>query len=149
MTAQKPHPAEAPVRWRAWIGEKWRSWSDSGGDPDRRIGRDFLLELLTIYWATQTVTSSMRDYFDNRWHGISLGPDDVVTEPTAIAGFTHEFAPEGRPPREWAERLYHVRRWTPMPRGGHFAAVEEPRLLAQDIAGFFSSLPEGARKGPV
>jgi pimeloyl-ACP methyl ester carboxylesterase len=140
---------DSPAGLAAWIGEKWRSWADSGGDPGRRIGRDFLLELLTIYWATQTVTSSMRDYFDNRWHGISLGLDDIVTVPTAIAGFTHEFAPEGRPPREWAERLYNVRRWTPMPRGGHFAAVEEPRLLAQDIAGFFGSLPEGAGKDPA
>jgi pimeloyl-ACP methyl ester carboxylesterase len=131
---------DSPAGLAAWIAEKWRSWADSGGDLDRRIGRDFLLELLTIYWATQTVTASMRDYFDNRWYGISLGRDDVVSVPTAIAGFSHQFAPEGWPPREWAERLYRIHRWTPMPRGGHFAAVEEPQLLAQDIAEFFGSM---------
>ena len=82
----------------------------------------------------------MRDYFDNRWYGVSLGPDDVVSVPTAIAGFVHQFAFEGEPPREWTERLYGVHRWTPMPRGGHFAAVEEPELLARDIAAFVASL---------
>ena len=82
----------------------------------------------------------MRDYFDNRWYGVSLGPDDVVSVPTAIAGFVDQFAFEGEPPREWAERLYDVHRWTPMPRGGHFAAVEEPELLARDIAAFVASL---------
>jgi pimeloyl-ACP methyl ester carboxylesterase len=68
----------------------------------------------------------------------------AVSVPTAIAGFVHQFVPEGDPPREWAERLYRVHRWTPMPRGGHFAPVEEPRLLASDIAAFFGSLcPSG------
>jgi hypothetical protein len=82
----------------------------------------------------------MRDYFDNRWCGVSLGPDDLVSVPTAIAGFVHQFAPEGAPPREWAERLYRVHRWSPMPRGGQFAPIEEPELLARDIAAFFGSL---------
>jgi pimeloyl-ACP methyl ester carboxylesterase len=68
----------------------------------------------------------------------------AVSVPTAIAGFVHQFVPEGDPPREWAERLYRVHRWTPMPRGGHFAPVEEPRLLASDIAAFLGSLcPSG------
>ena len=58
--------------------------------------------------------------------------------PTAIANFTKQLVFEGDPPREWAERLYQVRRWTPMPRGGHFAAIEEPELLARDIACFFA-----------
>jgi pimeloyl-ACP methyl ester carboxylesterase len=60
--------------------------------------------------------------------------------PTAVAVFAHEYVQEGTPPREWAERLYHVRRWTYMPRGGHFAAQEEPELLAQDIRAFFGDL---------
>jgi pimeloyl-ACP methyl ester carboxylesterase len=96
--------------------------------------------MVTIYWATRTITPSMRDYADNRWHGVTLGPDDVVRVPTGVALFDHEFAPEGTPPREWAERLYRVTRWTPMPRGGHFAPAEEPELLARDIAAFFASL---------
>jgi pimeloyl-ACP methyl ester carboxylesterase len=136
---------DSPAGLAAWITEKWRSWTDSGGDPDRRIGRDFLLELLTIYWTTQTITTSMRDYFDNRRHNTGLGPDDVVPVPTAIAGFSHQFIPEGEPPREWAERLYHLHRWTPMPRGGHFPAIEEPRLLAHDITHFFGSLHDNTK----
>ena len=120
--------------------EKWRAWTDSGGDLDRRIDRDFLLELLTIYWVTRTITPSMRDYFDNRWHGVVLGGDDFVSVPTAVAGFAHQFAFEGDPPREWAERLYRVERWTAMSRGGHFAPIEEPALLARDMAAFYGSL---------
>ena len=54
--------------------------------------------------------------------------------------FANEFVPEGRPPREWAERMYAVRRWTEMPRGGHFPALEEPKLLARDIGAFFGAL---------
>ena len=82
----------------------------------------------------------MRDYYDNRWAGIAIGPETYVTVPTGIANFASQFAVEGRPPREWAERLYNVRRWTEMLRGGHFAAAEEPLLLATDIAAFFANL---------
>jgi pimeloyl-ACP methyl ester carboxylesterase len=82
----------------------------------------------------------MRDYYDNRFHGDPLGPDDRVRVPTAVAVFDHQFVPEGEPPREWFERLYTVRRWTPMPRGGHFAPVEEPELVAADIAAFFGEV---------
>ena len=131
---------DSPAGLAAWILEKWRSWSDSRGDLDGRFSRDFLLTTVTIYWATQTITTSIRDYFDNRWSGVRLGPDDFIDVPTAIAVFANHFVPEGAPPREWAERLYNVRRWTPMSRGGHFAPVEEPDLLARDIATFFAEL---------
>jgi pimeloyl-ACP methyl ester carboxylesterase len=71
---------------------------------------------------------------------MTIGPSDRVSVPTAFAGFASNFAPEGAPPREWVERLYDVRRWTPMASGGHFPAVEEPELLARDIAAFFAEL---------
>jgi pimeloyl-ACP methyl ester carboxylesterase len=132
---------DSPAGLAGWILEKWRAWSDSGGDPERRFSRDFLLTTVTLYWATATIASSMRDYYDNRWSAdAAIGPDDFVGVPTAIAAFTRHFAPEGDMPREWAERLYDVRRWTPMPAGGHFPAVEEPELLARDIATFFGAL---------
>jgi pimeloyl-ACP methyl ester carboxylesterase len=67
-----------------------------------------------------------------------LGPDDRVRVPTAMAVFAHEFEPEGEPPRSWYERLYQVRRWSVYSRGGHFAAAEQPDLLAADIAAFFT-----------
>ena len=132
----------SPAGLAAWILEKCRSWADSAGNLDRRFSRDFLLTTVTIYWVTQTITSSMRDYFDNdnRRFRVALGPQDFVNVPTGIAVFANTFVDEGTPPREWAERLYNVRHWTPMPRGGHFAPVEEPELLARDIAAFFVEL---------
>jgi len=129
---------DSPAGLAAWLLEKWRSWTDSGGDLDLRFGREFLLSLLTIYWATGTITSSMRDYYDNRWCREPIGPGEFVRVPTGVAVFPNEFVPEGLAPREWAERLYNVRRWTVFPRGGHFAPVEQPQLVAADIATFFS-----------
>ncbi|MBI4912199.1 MAG: epoxide hydrolase [Acidobacteria bacterium] len=131
---------DSPAGLAAWILEKWRAWSDCGGDLDARFSREFLLTMLTIYWVTETITPSMRDYFDNRWHGAELRPGDRVQVPAGVANFDHTFVSEGRPPREWAERLYDVRRWTVMPRGGHFAAVEQPELLARDLAAFFGEI---------
>jgi pimeloyl-ACP methyl ester carboxylesterase len=82
----------------------------------------------------------MRDYYDNRWYGTPIGPSDFVAVPTAMAVFANELMPEGEPPRSWYERLYRIRRWTVFPRGGHFAAAEEPDLLAGDISEFFTHL---------
>ena len=100
--------------------------------------------MLTLYWVTETITTSMRDYFDNRWGGAGLKPGDRVQVPVAFANFENNFVSEGNLPREWAERLYDIRRWTSMPRGGHFAAAEEPELLARDIAAFFAGIQERA-----
>jgi pimeloyl-ACP methyl ester carboxylesterase len=127
---------DSPAGLAAWIVEKWRSWSDDLA----AIDHDLLLTNLTIYWVTQTITTSMRDYYDKRRHGPRAGPGDFVAVPTAVAVFANEHVSEGTPPREWAERLYDVRRWTSMPRGGHFAPAEQPELLARDIAEFFTSL---------
>ena len=127
----------------AWILEKWRSWSDCGGCLESAFSRDFLLTIVTVYWVTATITSPMRDYHDNR-RGQGeprLGPGDRARVPGAVAVFPHMLVPEGEPPREWAGRLYDIRRWTVMPRGGHFAPAEEPGLVARDIAAFFASLP--------
>jgi len=131
---------DSPAGLAAWLVEKWRSWSDSGGDLDAHFSRDFLLTLLTLYWTTATMAYSIRDYYDNRWHGSAIGPTDHVDVPTGVATFASHFVREGTPPREWAERLYRIRRWTSMPRGGHFAAIEEPELLAHDLINFFGRL---------
>jgi pimeloyl-ACP methyl ester carboxylesterase len=133
---------DSPAGLAAWIVEKWRAWSDSGGDLDGHLSRDLLLTMVSIFWFTQTMPTSIRDYFDNRrWQGEPrLGPGDRVRVPTAIAHFPSTFIPEGDAPREWTERLYDVTRWTRMPRGGHFAAAEEPRLVAADIAATFATL---------
>jgi pimeloyl-ACP methyl ester carboxylesterase len=129
---------DSPAGLAAWVLDKWRSWSDSGGDLDARFGRDALLTMLTIWWASESITSSMRDYYDNRWHGTPIGATDYVAVPTGMAVFANGCEQE---PESWYERLYDIRRWTVFPRGGHFAAAEEPDLLADDIARFFADLP--------
>lgn len=129
--------ADSPAGLAAWLVEKWRAWSDSDGDVREHLGTDFVLTLLTLYWCTNTITSSLRDYFDNRWHAAPLTSADVVTVPTAISVFANEFVPEGEPPREWYERLYTITQWTVSPQGGHFAAVEVPDALAEDIRRHF------------
>jgi pimeloyl-ACP methyl ester carboxylesterase len=131
---------DSPAGLAGWILEKWRAWGDTHGDIEGSFDRDLLLTIVTIYWATQTIGPSMRDYVDNRWYLEPLGPDDVVTVPTGIALFANQYLDDGSPPREWAERLYHVVRWTPMSTGGHFAAAEEPELVARDIAALFAAL---------
>jgi pimeloyl-ACP methyl ester carboxylesterase len=132
---------DSPAGLAAWVLEKWRLWSDSGGDLEATFGRDQLLTMLTVWWVSGSITSSMRDYYDNRWYPYEIGPDDLVRVPTAMAVFANEFVPEGEPPRAWYERLYPIARWSVFDRGGHFAAAEVPDLLAADIAAFFTALP--------
>ena len=129
---------DSPAGLAAWILEKWRSWTDNKGDLNAYLSRDFLLTNIMIYWATQTIAPSIRDYLDNRQFSVAPGPADYVSVPTGVALFRNLLVAEGEPPREWAERLYNVRRWTAMPRGGHFAPAEQPELLARDIASFFA-----------
>jgi pimeloyl-ACP methyl ester carboxylesterase len=129
---------DSPAGLAAWIVDKWWAWSDSGGDLDATLSRDVLLTHLTIYWATGTIDTSLRDYRDNRGATYTLGPDDFVDVPTAFAVFSDHHIDEPVPPRAWVDRLYRVQRWTPMPRGGHFPAQEAPELLARDIAAFFA-----------
>ncbi|WP_216215530.1 epoxide hydrolase family protein [Amycolatopsis aidingensis] len=134
---------DSPAGLAAWLLEKWRSWSDSGGDIESRFSRDFLLTTITLFWVTATITESMRDFHDNRDCHAARTATDRVRVPTAVGLFGNEFAHGGAPPRSWAERLYDLRRWTVLPSGGHFAAAEEPWLLARDIAAFFAELPVG------
>ena len=96
--------------------------------------------MVNLYWATQTIASSRRDYVDNRSLSAELGPAHLVAVPTAVAVIAHQFIDDGTPPQEWASRLYYIRRWTPMPRGGPFPSAEEPDLLSRDIAAFFNDL---------
>ncbi|MFY9549826.1 MAG: epoxide hydrolase family protein [Thermoanaerobaculia bacterium] len=132
---------DSPVGLLAWIVEKFRSWSDCGGDLESRFSKDALLANVTLYWLTQTIGSSMRLYRGARAVPLALGPGERVSVPCGVARFPKE-AP--MPPREWVERGYDVVRWTEMPRGGHFAAMEEPELLAADVREFFRPLRSGA-----
>jgi pimeloyl-ACP methyl ester carboxylesterase len=128
---------DSPVGLAAWIVEKFRVWSDCAGDPERVFTRDELLTNVMIYWVTQTATSSTRLYYETREHPLQLSPANRVKPPVAVAVFPMEIA---MPPRALAERGYNIARWTAMPRGGHFAAMEQPGLLAQDLREFFRPL---------
>ncbi|HEY6395504.1 MAG TPA: alpha/beta hydrolase, partial [Candidatus Binataceae bacterium] len=128
---------DSPAGLAAWIIEKFRTWSDCGGEIEKSFTKDQLLTNVMIYWITQTINSSTRLYYEARHHPWRLKPGTKIEAPTAIAMFPGELV---RPPRSWAERVYNVKRWTVMPRGGHFAAMEEPELLAQDVRAFFRGL---------
>lgn len=125
---------DSPAALAAWILEKFRAWSDCEGDVYRRFSRDELLTNVTLYWMTETIYSSFRLYYETKETPLRFAAGDFVRAPCAFARFPKEIS---APPRAWVERGYHVRRWTDMPRGGHFAAAEEPELLAADIRMFF------------
>jgi len=135
---------DSPAGLAAWIVEKFRSWSDCNGDIETRFTKDELLTNLTVYWATETINSSFRFYYDAMNAGAMTWIVEMVKKwagsskvPTGFASFPRDLLP---PPREWAERFFNIQRWTEMPRGGHWAATEEPELLAEDIRAFFRPL---------
>jgi microsomal epoxide hydrolase len=132
---------DSPAGLAAWIVEKFRGWSDCGGDVERSFTREQLLANVTVYWVTQTITSSMRLYYETFQGGRFGFTTGRVEVPTGVARFPKEIL---RFPRRWVERHYHVTRWTEMPRGGHFAAMEEPELFLDDVRAFFATLRLGA-----
>jgi pimeloyl-ACP methyl ester carboxylesterase len=127
---------DSPAGQAAWIVEKFRAWSDCDGDVESRFSRDLLLANITTYWVTGTAGSSARLYFETRASGRRT-PAGRVGVPTGVAAFPKELF---RSPRWYGERFFDIVRWTDMPRGGHFAALEEPGLLVQDIREFFRTL---------
>jgi microsomal epoxide hydrolase len=128
---------DSPAGLAAWIAEKFRTWMDCGGDIERRLTKDQLLTNIMIYWITQSINSSTRLYYESRHHPWRPDPAKRIETPTAAAIFPGEIL---KPPREWAESAFNIKRWTMMPSGGHFAAMEEPKLLADDIRAFFSAM---------
>jgi len=135
---------DSPAGLASWIVDKFHAWSDCHGDVERSFTKDELLTNVTLYWVTGTIGSSFLPYADfvnagaltwikeafRQW----IGSSDV---PAAFAMFPKDIS---NPPREWAARFFNVQRWTDMPRGGHFAALEEPELLVDDIRRFFRPL---------
>jgi len=132
---------DSPAGLAAWLVEKFRTWSDCGGDIESRFTKDELVTQLMIYWVTQSIGPSFLTYYDyanagaltwlkeamKKWTGSSKVPAAFALFPADIS----------HPPREWAERFFNVQRWTPMPRGGHFGAFEEPGLLAEELRIWF------------
>ena len=123
--------SDSPVGLAGWILEKFQAWSDCKGDLRQSFSEDELLTNIMIYWVTNTIGSTARMYYENTH---SLPPLGRIEVPTGIAMFPADILP---PPKAWAERNLNVTRWTSLPRGGHFTAMEEPELMAEDIRSFF------------
>lgn len=135
LQATRPQTAayalnDSPAGLAAWILEKFRDWSDCGGDLIRSFSLDELLTNVTLYYLTETISSSFRMYYEGRLKPLHFTASDFIRTPCAIACFPREIY---MPPREWVARGYNVQRWTQMPAGGHFAAFEKPALLASDL----------------
>ncbi len=135
---------DSPAGLTAWIVEKFQRWSDCDGDIEKRFTKDVLLANVMTYWATETIGSSFLPYYDHTHAGVARWMLEKAKEwvgssqvPTGFALFPKDLT---NPPREWAQRFFNVQRWNEMPRGGHFAAMEEPELLAEDIRAFFRPL---------
>jgi microsomal epoxide hydrolase len=129
---------DSPVGLAAWVVEKFHTWSDHRGDLDSYIGRDDMLTNIMLYWVTGAIGSSFWPYYA-RMHGPWPIPDGArIGVPMGYAEFPKEIL---RPPRSLAQKMYSdIRRWSRMPKGGHFAALEQPELLAHEIREFFRPL---------
>ncbi len=128
---------DSPSGLAAWIVEKFRSWSDCGGDVESRFSKDDLLTNVMIYWVSGCIGSSTRLYYENRVHARPMAKGERVETPTGFARFAVEIS---RPPREWVERACNLVQFSEFDRGGHFAALEEPDLLVEDIRRMFRPL---------
>ena len=129
---------DSPAGLAAWIGEKFRAWSDCGGELESVISKDRLLANIGLYWFTGAIGSSFWPYYA-RMHGPwPIPAGKKVTVPTGYCESPCEIL---RPPRSLAARTYSdIQRWTVLPRGGHFAALEQPEVLAREIQAFFRPL---------
>jgi microsomal epoxide hydrolase len=129
---------DSPAGLAAWIVEKFRTWSDCSGDVESAFTRDQLLANVSLYWFTGAIGSSFFPYYFRMHRPWPIPEGGTIDVPTGYSAFPREIL---RPPRSLAERTYtNIQRWTAMPRGGHFAAMEQPELLAEDIRAFFRPL---------
>jgi microsomal epoxide hydrolase len=129
---------DSPSGLAAWIVEKFRTWTDCGGNPENALTRDEMLANISLYWFTGAIGSSFWPYYA-RMHGPWPIPEgETVKVPTGYAEFPKEIL---RPPRSLAEKTYtDIRRWSVMEKGGHFAALEQPDALAREVHAFFDGL---------
>ena len=135
--------ADSPLGLAAWITEKFHGWSHHGGDLRDVISWDDLLANISLYWFTGTIASSIRlyrEHFDILRQGIM--PRAPCEVPTGLAIYPYEI---WRQPRAWAEREYDLVHWYEAPRGGHFAALEQPELFTEDLWAFHRRLREGGK----
>ena len=128
---------DSPIGLCGWIIEKFNAWSDNNGDIENSFTKQELLANVTLYWLTQTIHSSIRMYHEISNSPLKFGKDDFVKTPVGFAKFPKEIP---TPPRDYIEKGFNVVHWTEMPKGGHFPALEQPKLLADDMIRFFEKL---------
>jgi pimeloyl-ACP methyl ester carboxylesterase len=128
---------DSPVGLCAWIVEKFYDWSDCNGNIESVFTKDELLSNVSLYWYTETIHSSIRLYHENSQVLLHFSKNDFIHTPVGIARFHKE---EPFPPRKFIERGYNIQHWTDIPKGGHFAAMEQPVVLANDIIQFAKTL---------
>ena len=129
---------DSPIGLASWIIEKFYAWSDTKGQLENSFTKNELLTNLTIYWVTQTAGSAFRIYYEAMRDMLAQkGAGSRINIPTAVAIFPKDMVPA---PKEYAERIFNVQQWTDMPEGGHFAAMERPIMLADDIMQFAKKL---------
>ena len=125
---------DTPAGLLGWIVEKFRAWSDCGGDPENCFTRDQLITNVMLYWVTQTIASSARLYWESRHSAQVSGTLPFIDVPTGVGRYPKEVL---RWPRSWVEAQYRVVHWAVIDRGGHFAAMEQPDLFVDDLRRFF------------
>jgi len=128
---------DSPAGLLAWIVEKFRAWSDCDGHPENCFSRDQLLTNVMLYWMTQTATSSAQLYWETNRSGVLTEQLPFIEVPTGVGRYPREVL---RWPRSWVEQQYNVTHWASMARGGHFAAMEQPELFADDLQAFFRTV---------
>lgn len=128
---------DSPAGLAAWITEKFQAWTDCAGDLESAVSLDELLTNISLYWFTGSIGSSFRMYLESRARPLHFAPGERIQTPVGVAVFPAELP---MPPRSWVERVYNVRQWSEFAEGGHFAALEQPRALAEDIRAFFRPL---------
>jgi pimeloyl-ACP methyl ester carboxylesterase len=125
---------DSPVGQLAWVVEKFWAWTDCDGHPENVLSRDELLDNVMLYWVTGSGASSARLYWESFNRFVTDGRVDL---PTGVAAFPKEIL---RTPRRWCEAAYNITHWSTMPRGGHFAAFEQPELFVDDVRAFFATV---------
>ncbi len=132
---------DSPIGVAAWMIEKMNGWSDiKSNDIESVYSKDTLLKNIMVYLVTKTFNTASWIYYGRREEGGRFLPKDGhrIEVPTAAALFPKEYLEW--PPKSYAERIYNIKRWTKMPKGGHFAALEQPDLLIKDIREFAKTL---------
>jgi len=130
--------SDSPAGLAAWIAEKFRTWTDNDGAIEDVVSRDAMLTNITLYWATGAIGSSFWPYYSRMHRPWPIPEGGTIGVPTGYIEFPREIL---RPPRSIASRMYtDLRRWTVAEKGGHFAAMEQPTLLAHEVREFFRPL---------